>query len=178
MFKAGFGTKLAWLAAGASRILFVGKDDGDGIRAAHLAAAVGLGANVGFLGGGFTAWSEDERPVATLERLPVTGLAARLAAEPDTQIIDVRDHADWEAGHLPASVCIPWHDITGIPAGIDAAEPIAVICASGQRAGIAASVLAAHGAGRVVHITEGGVPQWGRLGGPLVSADSALPSVV
>jgi hydroxyacylglutathione hydrolase len=178
MFKAGFGTKLAWLAAGASRILFVGKDDEDGVRAAHLAAAVGLGVNVGYLGGGFTAWSEDEQPVATLERLAITGLDARLAAEPGTQIIDVRDSADWEAGHLPGSVCIPWHDLTAIPEAINPAEPIAVICASGQRAGIAASVLLAHGAERVVHVTEGGVPQWGRLGGQLISADPALPTGV
>jgi hydroxyacylglutathione hydrolase len=178
MLKAGFGTKLAWLAAGAPRILFVGKDDSDGIRAAHLAAAVGLGQNVGYLAGGFGAWGEEELPIAKLERLPVGELETRLAAEPGTQIIDVRELEDWEASHIPASVCIPWHDVTGIPEGIDAAAPIAVICASGQRAGIAASVLQAHGATRVLHVTEGGVPQWGELGGPLVSSDAPLPTVV
>lgn len=178
MHKAGFGTKLAWLAAQATRILFVGKDDADGIRAAHLAAAVGLGENVGYLGGGFGAWGEEELPVVMLERLPVSTFQARLAAEPGTQIIDVREPEDWDAGHIPASVCIPWQQITDIPAGIDAAEPIAVICASGQRAGIAASVLQAHGALNVVHVAEGGVPQWGRLGGPLVSSASELPTAV
>ena len=176
MHRAGFGTKLAWLAAEAPRILFVGKDDADGIRAAHLAAAVGLGDHAGYLAGGFAGWGEEEQPVAKLERLAVGDLQAFLAAEPDTQIIDVRTRADWDGGHIPASLPIEWMNITGIPAGVDPAEPIAVICASGQRAGIAASVLLAHGAERVVHVTEGGVPQWGALGGPLVSSDSALPT--
>jgi hydroxyacylglutathione hydrolase len=177
MTKAGFGTKLAWLAASAPRIIFVGKDDADGVRAAHLAAAVGLAEHVGYLVGGFTSWSEDENPVDRLERLSVAEFGERLAAEPDVQIIDVRELADWSAGHIPGSVCIPWHDVTGIPNGIDAAAPIAVICASGQRAGIAASVLQASGAGRVVHITDGGVPTWGQLGGELISTDSARETV-
>jgi hydroxyacylglutathione hydrolase len=178
MHKAGFGTKLAWLAAGAPRILFVGSNDADGIQAAHLAAAVGLGRDVGYLGGGFAAWGEEEGPVAKLERLPVGAFAERLAAEPNTQIIDVRTQEDWDAGHIPASVLIPWQQITEIPAGIDPDEPIAVICASGQRAGIAASVLQAHGASRVLQVAEGGVPQWGALGGPLLSAESELPTAV
>ncbi len=176
MHKAGFGTRLAWLAADAPRILFVGKDGGDGVGAAHLAAAVGLGGNVGYLVGGFGAWGEEELPVARLERLPVNAFQRRLAAEPGTQVIDVRTQEDWDAAHIPASVCIPWQEITGVPTGIDLSEPIAVICASGQRAGIAASVLQARGAQRVLHVTEGGVSEWGALGGPLVSSSSELPT--
>lgn len=176
MHRAGFGSKLAWLATDAARIVFVGKDDADGIRAAHLAAAVGLGDDVGYLAGGFAGWGEEEQPVTGLARLPVGELSAFLSAEPDTQVIDVRTLADWEAGHIPASVPIEWMNVTGIPEGIDPARPIAVICASGQRAGIAASVLLAHGAERVLHVTEGGVPQWEATGGPLISSDSVLPT--
>ena len=178
MNKSGFGTRLAWLAADAGRILFVGKDDADAIHAAHLAAAVGLGSDVGYLAGGFAAWGDEARPVATLERLPVSAFAERLAAEPDMQIIDVRTREDWDAGHIPASILIPWQQISGIPEGVDPRQPIAVICASGQRAGIAASVLLAHGASSVLHVAEGGVPQWGRLGGPLISSAPELPTAV
>ena len=42
-----------------------------------------------------------------------------------------------------------------------------MICASGQRAAVGASLLARHGAREVIHVVEGGVGSWGRAGWPL-----------
>jgi len=50
---------------------------------------------------------------------------------------------------------------------LDAARPIAVICASGQRAAVAASLLARHGAEHVIHVTDGGVGTWAQAGHPI-----------
>ena len=86
------------------------------------------------------------------------------------QILDVRERSEWEEGHIPGSAFIPWHDIDGIPKGLDQERPIAVVCASGQRAAVAASLLQRHGAAHVIHVIEGGVPAWERLGEPIVSA--------
>jgi rhodanese-related sulfurtransferase len=61
----------------------------------------------------------------------------------------------------------PYHDIYEIPDGIDAARPVAVVCASGQRAAVAASLLARYGAEHVVHVTAGGVGHWERAGHPV-----------
>jgi rhodanese-related sulfurtransferase len=44
---------------------------------------------------------------------------------------------------------------------------VAVVCASGQRAAVAASLLARHGAEHVVHVVDGGVGRWAELGGAL-----------
>ena len=41
-FSSGFGSKLAWLADHDQEIVFIGRDDADGRRAAHLAIAVGV----------------------------------------------------------------------------------------------------------------------------------------
>jgi hydroxyacylglutathione hydrolase len=43
---------------------------------------------------------------------------------------------------------------------------VAAICASGQRSAKAASLLKAHGAREVIHVVDGGVAQWARLGRP------------
>ena len=53
---------------------------------------------------------------------------------------------------------------------IDPGRPIAVLCASGQRAATAASLLQRFGAEQVIHVAGGGVPAWGRLGRELVSS--------
>ena len=170
LHKGGFGTKLAWVAAGAQQIVFVGSDDDDGRRAGALAAAVGLANAVrsgGMLTGGWTSWNAEARPTEKLPRVPVEELGPYLESTPAAQVLDVRERDEYEAGHIPGSVNVPWHDIDAIPEGIDPSERVLVICASGQRAGTAASLLQRLGARDVVHIVGGGVPQWGALGGTL-----------
>ncbi len=73
---------------------------------------------------------------------------------------------------MPGSVFTPWHDIKGIPQGLDPARPIAVICAAGVRAATAASLLTHHGAGKVIHVTDGGVPRLAELGLRLESSST------
>jgi rhodanese-related sulfurtransferase len=62
---------------------------------------------------------------------------------------------------------LPYHDIHGIPDGLDPSAPIAVICSSGQRSAVAASLLLRHGARRVVHVADGGVGTWRERGWPI-----------
>jgi hydroxyacylglutathione hydrolase len=83
------------------------------------------------------------------------------------QVLDVRELGEWESGHIPGAVHVPYHDIAEIPPGIDPAAPVAVICASGQRAAVGASLLARHGVREVIHVVDGGVAGWGREGWPL-----------
>jgi rhodanese-related sulfurtransferase len=62
---------------------------------------------------------------------------------------------------------MPYHDIQSVPDGIDPTATLAVICASGQRSAVGASLLKAHGAAEVIHVVDGGVPLWERLGFPI-----------
>jgi len=168
--KSGFGTKLAWLAAAAPQIVFVCAEDQDAELAGALAGAVGLASQVtegGVLAGGVAAWSAAEHPLETLERVPTDALGALLDADSSIQLLDARERAEYEAGHIPGSVHETWHDIAGVPDGLDPNKPIAVICAAGLRAGVAASLLQHHGATKVIHVVDGGVPKWASLGGSL-----------
>ncbi len=173
MLRAGFGSKLAWVANHDHDIVFVGRDDEDGRHAARLAVAIGMRRLAGFLAGGMTSWRQEDRPTATFERVPVHELHARTGADGDLQLIDVRDRREWDAGHIPGSAFCPWHDLTEVPDGLDPARPVAVLCGSGQRAATAASLLARLGVDDVIHVVQGGVPKWGRLGHPFQTADDA-----
>jgi glyoxylase-like metal-dependent hydrolase (beta-lactamase superfamily II)/rhodanese-related sulfurtransferase len=167
--RAGFGSKLAWLAEPEQPLVLVGRDDADALDASELAAAVGLRNLAGYLAGGMTSWREDRLAVERVARLTVDELHARWAAGGGErpQILDVRERSEWDAGRIPGSVHEPYHDIEGIPAGIDPDRPVAVICASGQRAAVGASLLERHGAADALHVVEGGVPYWERQGWPL-----------
>lgn len=171
MLRAGFGSKLAWLADREQEIVLVGRDDEDGRRAGRLAVAVGIRRLGGFLHGGITSWRQERHEVERVERLDLSALPARLRAQSATQVLDVRERSEWDEGHIPGSTSVPWHDIDAIPAELDADEPIAVVCASGERAATGASLLMRHGARHVLHVVDGGVGEWGRLGHPLEVAE-------
>jgi rhodanese-related sulfurtransferase len=80
---------------------------------------------------------------------------------------------------MPGSVNLPWHDIDGIPAGIDPNQTVLVMCAAGQRAGTAASLLQHHGAADVIHVFGGGVPKWLTMeASPVESAEPQAPSSI
>ena len=64
------------------------------------------------------------------------------------QILDVRERDEWEAGHIPGSVFAPYHDIHALPGGPRPGAAVAVICASGQRAAVGASLVQRFGAPR------------------------------
>jgi hydroxyacylglutathione hydrolase len=164
---AGFGTKLAWIADREQEIVLVGRDDAEGRRAARLAMAVGVRNLGGFLSGGMTAWRAESRDIARIERLNAEDLPQRADA---VQIVDVREQDEWEDGHIPGSVHVPYHDIHALPDELDASEPMAVMCASGQRAAVAASLLARFGAEHVIHVVEGGFGTWKRAGGAVERA--------
>jgi glyoxylase-like metal-dependent hydrolase (beta-lactamase superfamily II)/rhodanese-related sulfurtransferase len=167
MLRAGFGTRLGWLIDPEQNVVFVGRDDEDGRRATVLAAAVGVRRVAGYLHGGLTAWREEGREVRRTERITVEALHAR-SQDDAVQILDVRERDEWDAGHIPGSVHAPYHQlIDALPDGLDPSRPIAVICGSGPRAAVGASLVQRLGATDVLHVVDGGVPTWGHLGHPV-----------
>ncbi|HET8980926.1 MAG TPA: MBL fold metallo-hydrolase [Solirubrobacteraceae bacterium] len=162
--RAGFGTKLAWVADRDQQVVFIGRDDADALRAVRLAAAVGIRNVAGYLRGGMTSWREEKHPIDRVERITVGELRERAG---DVQILDVRGADEWEQGHIPGSVHTPYHDLDAIPQVLNPTRPVAAICSSGQRSAVAASLLRRHGAEAVIHVADGGVGTWADHGWPI-----------
>jgi hydroxyacylglutathione hydrolase len=162
--RAGFGTKLAWVADREHEVVFVGRDDEDAAHGARLAGSVGITNIAGYLAGGMTSWREEKRPTASIERIDVAALHDR-ADQP--QVLDVREQDEWDRGHIPGSAHAPYHDLDSVPDGIDPSAPVAVICSSGQRSAVAASLLRRLGARHVIHVADGGVGTWRDHGWPV-----------
>jgi len=153
--RAGFGSKLAWIAEAGQPLIFVGRDDEDAHEAAGLASAVGLRDVAGVLAGGMTSWREEKLPVESVVRMTVDELAGR----DDIQLLDVRERAEWDEGHVPGSLHTPYHDLgRALPDGFDEQRPVAAICNSGPRAAVAASLLKRYGYDDVIHVVDGGIP--------------------
>jgi len=82
-------------------------------------------------------------------------------------VLDVRERAEWDEGRIPGSVNVPYHDVKAVPDGIDPRRPVAVICSSGQRSAVAASLLSRLGLEQIVQVADGGVGTWERQGNPI-----------
>jgi rhodanese-related sulfurtransferase len=159
--EAGFGSKLAWVADHDQEIVLIGRDDADAAHAAKLAAAIGLRNIGGFLHGGMTSWRIENKDVESIERIGVEELHE---LGDSVQILDVREQSEWDDVHIPGSVHVPYHDIDGVPPDLDDERPVAIICESGRRSVVAASLLQRHGRQNVLHVVEGGVGSWARQG--------------
>jgi hydroxyacylglutathione hydrolase len=87
----------------------------------------------------------------------------------DVLILDVRTNAERAAGHIPGSMGIELAHLENKLALIPGDKIIGLICGSGYRASIAASILQKHGYGDVFNV-EGGMEAWKEAGLPLTSS--------
>jgi len=98
MLRAGFGSKLAWLANLEQELVFIGRDNEDGRRAGQLAIAVGLRKLAGFLDGGMTSWRQEKRPVTRIERVAADDMPDRALKGLPVELRLHRDATDVEVG--------------------------------------------------------------------------------
>jgi hydroxyacylglutathione hydrolase len=95
---------------------------------------------------------------------------AELATSHHRLVIDVRRKTEWDAGHMPRAQHLFLADLAERAREIPRDTPIAVLCHSGTRSSIAASVLQAQGFTDVASVT-GGFHAWEAAGLPVVSAE-------
>jgi hydroxyacylglutathione hydrolase len=153
---------VGWLVPRGRPIVLAGGTDAQHREAQRQLYRIGFDTVAGALDGGMDAWRASGREVSTFETVDVEDMAAWiLSAEPMT-VVDTRDEHEWAAGHVPGAVHIYVPDIPHRAAEIPLEAPVAVHCASGYRAGIAASLLEQAGLKRIIHV-NGPYSDWDRL---------------
>jgi glyoxylase-like metal-dependent hydrolase (beta-lactamase superfamily II)/rhodanese-related sulfurtransferase len=155
-----FATWLGWLVPPDRRVVFVVGADQDRGELVDQCSKIGYDEQLaGELEGGFAAWQAGGRHVAGV-RLVEPGQLDR------AHVLDVRQKAEFAQRHIPGSQHIELGSLPGrlaqVPPG-----PTAVMCAHGERAVTAASLLTRAGR-RDVSVVVGGAEEWAsRSGGQL-----------
>ena len=100
--------------------------------------------------------------------------AHRLHADAGALLLDVREPAEWRAGHAPGAMHVPLRslDARELPAGL---AVVVVVCRSGNRSNVAAAQLAA--AGVDARNLAGGLHAWAAAGLPVVTDDGGPGTV-
>ena len=96
-------------------------------------------------------------------------LARVLQSHPEVRLLDVRTPGEYETAHIRGAYNVPLDLLGEHGAEIRAAvaEPVVLVCQSGQRAKKAEAALAAAGMPNL-HVLAGGVTGWMAAGNPVV----------
>lgn len=82
-------------------------------------------------------------------------------------VVDVREPAEYVAGHVPGAVLLPLGSVGAQGGELPADTPVLVICRSGQRSQLAADQLTLLGHAAVS--VDGGTQAWADAGHPLTT---------
>ncbi|WP_435799900.1 rhodanese-like domain-containing protein [Streptomyces canus] len=141
-----------------------------GMRAAMGASILdAAGRDVVAVDDGFASAAAAGLPMA---RITAEEAHERTGAEAEAVLLDVREHAEWAAGHAPGAVHAPLSELACGGRLPRAAEdrPVITICRSGKRSREAAGLLAARGVD-VVDVL-GGMRAWVEAGLGVVGGSS------
>jgi rhodanese-related sulfurtransferase len=158
--RGSFASWLGWLVAADRPLAFVLADEQDRSELVRQCLKIGYESFVGELSGGMTAWRAAGRPEIHTELV-------RDPAALHGRLIDVRQTAEYVAGHVPGATLVELGSLAP-QAGDLASEAVTMMCAHGERATTAASILE-RGGGRP-SVLVGGSRRWSRaLGKPLAT---------
>ncbi len=163
-----FGTWLGWVVDPDRPLVLVLDDVADWDDAIRQALRIGFEEVVGHLHGGFGRWLDTGRPTESSGRLSVQELADRVAAGGSEApfIVDVRQPGEYLSGHVTGALHIAAGSLQDRLDDLPADRPIAVICASGYRSSVGASLLRRAGFTDVSWVADG-VPAWRAAGLPI-----------
>jgi rhodanese-related sulfurtransferase len=91
--------------------------------------------------------------------------AARRYAAGELILVDVREHYEWEAGHVPGSSHIEMERVAAEADEIPRDRPVGFICLGGVRSGMVTRAFRA--AGYDAYNVKGGFAAWVALGLPV-----------
>ena len=161
-------TWAAWVVPYETPILLVAENPADVEPAVRALVRVGLDDVRGWLDGGMGAWRQDGLPIETLPQVAIPTLAAALENGREVDVLDVRTDGEWESGHIEGATHLHGgllaERLDEVPGG---ERPLAVVCGSGYRSTVAASVLKRAGFEDVRNV-PGGMQGWRRAGLPVV----------
>lgn len=133
---------------------------------------IGYDLPAGWLAGGMMAWRTAALDVERLTQITVHELRRELEGG-ELEVLDVRQPGEWAAGHVDGATYITGGEL---PQRLDdvprTGRPVAVVCGSGYRSSVAASLIDARTDLQIVNVL-GGMTAWNAASYPITSGTTA-----
>ncbi|MGB2839629.1 MAG: MBL fold metallo-hydrolase [Actinomycetes bacterium] len=132
---------VGWLIPWGTPVTLLGETTEQVQAAQRELVRIGIDRPVAQAVGGPMFWTHDSEELATTERVNFAQLADIVERHPDTYILDVRQHLEWQEGHVSGSHHMPFYQVPDRILEIPRDRPVYVSCGSGYRAAAAVSLL-------------------------------------
>jgi hydroxyacylglutathione hydrolase len=149
---------VGWLVPFGAPVVLVVPDPAGLVEASTQLFRIGYERLEGHLEGGVEAWRASGRDVGSYPALGVADLVGELERGEAGDVVDVRQRSEWEAGHLEGSRHVFVGEIPDRLDAFDRTTTTTVVCASGYRSAMAASLLDRAGV-PVRVVSRSGVPR-------------------
>ncbi|MFO8153826.1 MBL fold metallo-hydrolase [Thioalkalivibrio sp.] len=146
-----------------ARLLLVVEQPGDLEDIYWQLLRIGYDLPAAWLSGGMLAWRTSGREVEILPQWTVHELREAAEHDRDLTILDVRQPAEWSEGHIAGARHVSGGELPRRLDEIPKNRPLAVICGSGYRSSVMASLLSRQGHGPVFNVL-GGMTGWQSAG--------------
>lgn len=161
--KGNFPTFAGWVLPVEKEVLLVADDYADALEATLWARRVGVDRIVGYLHGGMVAWATQGQRTANIHLVSAEGLHDRVTGTSSFVLLDVRAPLEFEDGSIAGAINIPAPDLRSRYKELDPEKPTFLVCSSGNRSSLAASILERHGF-KEAHNVAGGMTGYSAAG--------------
>lgn len=158
-----FPTFAGWVLPTDKDILLVSDSHEDALQANTWARRVGVDRIVGSLNGGMTAWASAGQMTADNHLISAEDLHDMVTGKDRIVLVDVRTSREYGDSHIEGAVNIPAPDLRTRYEELDPQKPTFLICSSGNRSSLAASILGQRGF-KAVHNVAGGMTGYSAAG--------------
>lgn len=150
-----FASWVGTLVKDVKQPLLLVTDPGKEAEAVMRLARVGFDHVLGCLQGGFAAWKQAGKPIATIVSISASALAETVSKQPETIIVDVRKKSEYNAEHLVGSINAPLDYIDETLALVPSDKTVYVHCAAGYRSMAFVSIAASKGYTNLIDVSGG-----------------------
>jgi rhodanese-related sulfurtransferase len=150
-----FATFAGWILPPDANILLVAEDREQAEEAVIWLRRVGLDKTLGYLDGSMYEWAKAGSPMAHVPQLSVEELDRKMKGGPRFGLIDVRAKREFQTGHIEGAINIPGPDLRTQHKVLDPKIPLVIMCNTGHRSSLAASLLMQRGFKEVYNLAGG-----------------------
>ncbi|MGA1824281.1 MAG: MBL fold metallo-hydrolase [bacterium] len=158
-----FATFAGWIIPHDASILLVTASHAQAHEAVLWLRRVGLDTTIGYLDGGMFNWAKSGFPTDHIPQVSSQELHQMAEGNETIVIVDVRAPSEYTKFHMKGALNIPVADLRTRYTELDPKVPTLLVCSTGHRSSLGASILKQHGFKDVLNV-GGGMTGYGAAG--------------
>ncbi len=150
-----FPTFAGWVLPTDKAILMVADDYPTAQEANTWVRRVGVDRVAGYLDGGMASWAMAGFRTGRIELISAEDLHGMITGADDFVLVDVRAPLEYEENHIEGAINIPVADLRTRHTELNREKETVLMCSSGNRSSLGASILKQHGFADVCNVAGG-----------------------